>query len=95
LTSALEGGEGSALRPGRTLPPRKDPVSIVQETGWALGQVWTGAENLASNGIRSPDRSARRQSKQIVMTDKSLRCFPISVRYDVTHSTRSEGINQL
>ena len=25
----------------------KDPVSIVQEAGWATGPVWTGAENLA------------------------------------------------
>jgi len=25
----------------------KDPVPIVQETGWAPGPVWTGAENLA------------------------------------------------
>ena len=27
--------------------PRKDPVPIVQEAGWAPGLVWTGAENLA------------------------------------------------
>ena len=25
-----------------------DPVPIVQEAGWALGPVWTGAENLVS-----------------------------------------------
>ena len=25
---------------------RKDPVPIVQEAGWAVGPVWTGAENL-------------------------------------------------
>jgi len=31
LTSALEAGEGSASRPGSTLPPGKDPVPIVQE----------------------------------------------------------------
>ena len=41
--------------------PRKDPVSIVQEAGWDPGPVWTGAENLASIGIRSLDRPARRQ----------------------------------
>ena len=29
---------------------------IVQEAGWAPGPVWTGAENLASAEIRSPDR---------------------------------------
>ena len=29
------------------LPHRKDPVPIVQEAGWAPGQVCTGAEDLA------------------------------------------------
>jgi len=62
LTSALEGGEGSASRPGRTLPPGKDPVPIVQEAGWSSGPLWTGEENLAPTGIRSPDRPARKQS---------------------------------
>ena len=47
MTTALEGGEGSASRPGRYLPPGKDPVRIVQEAGWTPGPVWTGAENLA------------------------------------------------
>ena len=42
--------------------PGKDPVRIVQEAGWAAGPVWTGAENLAPTGIRSPDRPARSQS---------------------------------
>jgi len=37
----------------------KDPVPIVQEAGWASGTVWTGAENLATIGIRSLDRPAR------------------------------------
>ena len=54
--------EGSASRPGRSLPPEKDQVPIVQEAGWAPGPVWTGAENLASTGIRSPDRPVRSQS---------------------------------
>jgi hypothetical protein len=42
--------------------PGKVPVPIVQEAGWAAGPVWTGAENLAHTGIRSPDRPARSQS---------------------------------
>jgi hypothetical protein len=42
--------------------PVKDPVPIVQEAEWAPGSVWTGAENLAPTGIRSPDRSLRSQS---------------------------------
>jgi hypothetical protein len=42
LTSALEGGEWSASRPGRALPPGKEPpVPIVQEAGWAPEPVWT------------------------------------------------------
>ena len=28
MTAAVEGGEWSAARPGRTLPPGKDPVPI-------------------------------------------------------------------
>jgi hypothetical protein len=40
----------------------KDPVPIVQESGWAPGPVWTGAENLAPTGTRSPDHPARSQS---------------------------------
>ena len=47
MTTALEGGEGSGSRPGRSLPPGKDPLPIIQEAGWASGPVWTGAENLA------------------------------------------------
>jgi hypothetical protein len=41
------------------LPPEINPVSIVQEAGWIPGPVWTGAENLAPVGIRSPDRPVR------------------------------------
>jgi len=35
MTAALEGGAWSAARPGRTSPPVKDSVPILQETGWA------------------------------------------------------------
>jgi len=31
MTAALEGDEWSAARPGRTLPPGKEPIPIVQE----------------------------------------------------------------
>jgi hypothetical protein len=31
--------------------PGKDPVSIVQEAGWAPEPVWIGAENLAPSGF--------------------------------------------
>jgi hypothetical protein len=42
LTSAVDGGELSASRPGRALAPGiGPPVSIVQEAGWAPEPVWT------------------------------------------------------
>jgi hypothetical protein len=42
MTSELDGGEWSASRPGRALPPGKGPpVPIVQEAGWAAEPVWT------------------------------------------------------
>jgi hypothetical protein len=42
LTSALDGGEWSASRPGRALPPGKgSPVPIGQEAGRAPEPVWT------------------------------------------------------
>jgi hypothetical protein len=41
-TSALDGCEWSASRPGRALPQKKGPpVPIVQEAGWAPEPVWT------------------------------------------------------
>ena len=61
LTWALYGGGWSAPRPGR-FTSGKDLVPIVQEAGWAPEPVWTGAETLASTGIRSPDCLARSES---------------------------------
>jgi hypothetical protein len=53
---------GVSVTPRPLFTPGKDPILTVQEAGWAPGPVWTGAENLAPNGIRSPDRTARSQS---------------------------------
>ena len=61
MTSALDGVGGQRHAPA-AFTPGKDPVPIVQEAGWAPGPVWTGAENLASTGIRSPDLLARSES---------------------------------
>jgi len=41
--------------------PRKDPVPIVQEAGWAPGPVWTGVKSRL-NWDSIPDRPAHRQS---------------------------------
>jgi hypothetical protein len=58
LTSALKGSEWSASRPGRALPPGKEPpVPIVQEVGWTLEPVWTQRleeKFSASVGERTP-----------------------------------------
>jgi hypothetical protein len=55
-------GWGVSVTPQPLFTPGKEPVPIVQEAGWAPGPVWTGAENLAPTGIRSPDRPARSES---------------------------------
>jgi len=41
---------------------RERPGTYLQEAGWAPGPLWTGAENLAPNGIRSTDRPGRSES---------------------------------
>ena len=61
LTSALDWGGQSTPRPGR-FTPGEDPITTVQEVGWAPGPVWTGAENLAPAGIRSLGRPGRSES---------------------------------
>ena len=43
-------------------PKARRGTPTVQEAGWAPGPVWTGAENLAPTGIRSPNRPARSES---------------------------------
>ena len=59
MTAALEGSECSAARPGRTLPPGKDPVPILEEAGWATGPVWTGGKSRPHRDSFR-DRPARR-----------------------------------
>ena len=51
----------SAPSSGR-FTPGKHPAPIVQEAGWASGPAWTGTENLAPTGSRSPERPARSES---------------------------------
>jgi hypothetical protein len=58
LTSALDGGEWSASRPGRALSQGKElPVPIGQEAGWAPEPVWTqrlDEKSSASVGDQTP-----------------------------------------
>jgi hypothetical protein len=41
LTSALDGGEWSASRPGGFTPGVRSPLSIAWEAEWVLEPVWT------------------------------------------------------
>ena len=59
MNSGTRRGWGVSVTPRLLFTPGKDPVPILQEAEWAPGPVWKGAENLASTGIRSPDRPAR------------------------------------
>ena len=48
MTTALDGGERSASRPGRSLPPGKTRYPSYRRLDGPPGPVWTGAENLAA-----------------------------------------------
>jgi len=52
MTAALEGGERSAARPGRTLPPGKTRYPFYRRLVGPQGRSG-GAENLVPTGIRS------------------------------------------
>jgi len=52
MTAALEGGEWSAARPGRTLPPGKTRYPFYMRLGGPQGRS-RRAENLVPTGIRS------------------------------------------
>jgi hypothetical protein len=67
--------------------PGKEPVSIVQEAGWAPGPVWTGVESLAPTGIRSPDRPARSRSLYRVRNPAH---FVTSVLLKIEHTYTKE-----
>jgi len=65
--------------------PGKEPAPIVQEAGWAPGPVWTGAENLAPTGIRTPDRPARSQSTTLPDPHHIAGCHNIHALHDGLH----------
>ena len=52
------GGEWSAARPNRTLPPRKTRYPFLQEVGWAPGAVWKGGKSRPHRDS-IPNRPAR------------------------------------
>ena len=62
MTTALEGGEGSASRPGRSLTPGKTRCPLYRRLGGPQGRSGWVRKISSPTGIRSPDRPARSQS---------------------------------
>ena len=54
-------GEGSASRPGRSLPPRKTRYPLYRRLGGPQARSGQVRKISPPNGIRSPDRPARSQ----------------------------------
>ena len=59
-------GEGSAARAGRTLPQGKKQYPFYRRLGGPQG-LYGQAENLAPNGVRSPERPARSHNKKKII----------------------------
>jgi len=81
MTAALEGGEWSAARPGRTLHPGKDPVPILQEAGWAPKPVWTGGKTRPYRDSIS-GRPARSQSLYRLSYPAHYNLLLITINYE-------------
>jgi hypothetical protein len=62
LTSKLDGGVVNPT-PRPLYLRGGDPIPLEQDVEWSRGPVWTGAENFALTGIRSPDRPARSEPR--------------------------------
>jgi hypothetical protein len=62
MTSALEEGEWSAARPGRTLPPGKTRYPLYRRLGGPQGRSRQARKTSPPTGIRSLDRPARSHS---------------------------------
>ena len=61
MTTALEGDEGSASRPGRSLPPEKTRYPLYRRLGGSQGQSGQVRKTSPPTAIRSPDLPARSQ----------------------------------
>jgi hypothetical protein len=92
--------------PRRFYPRDRDPLPMLQEAAWAPGSVWMGVENLASNGIRSPDCPVRSGNKQgliskgsargtVQLTDTRLLSFPRLALLNFTYFRGSEREREL
>jgi hypothetical protein len=64
---------------------RERPGTHCPEAGWAPGSVWTGAENLAPTGIRSPDHPARTRPTELFYA--AVNIFVLTVTCSSTEHT--------
>ena len=62
MTTALEGGEGSASRPGRSLPQGKTRYPLYRRLGGPQGRSAQVRKNSPPTGIRFQDRPAHSHS---------------------------------
>jgi hypothetical protein len=62
MATALEGGERSASRHGRSLPPGKNRYPLYRRLGGPQGRAGQVRKISPPTGIRSPDCPARSQS---------------------------------
>jgi len=75
------GGVSSTPRPHFT--PGKDPVLILQETGWAPGPVWAGGKS-GPNRDSIPDRPARSDSLyRLSYRAHSQRIYPCKLQRQI------------
>ena len=73
MTTTLEGVRGQRHAPAALYPRERHGTQCTG--GWVGGPVpvWTGVENLAPTGIRSPDRAACSQSLYL-LSYRPARC---------------------
>ena len=72
------------------LPPGKAKYPLYRRLDGPPGPVWTGAENLAPTGIRSPDRPAR--SAVAIPTELSRL---LDVKKSKCHSTEIDTVSNV
>jgi hypothetical protein len=109
LTSALDGGEWSALCPDCPLAPRTGhALPIVQEAGWTPEPIWTQRlEEKSFHGCRgsNPDRPVRSQTLYWLSYPGSLRSntyiktilllLTVTIRYKYTAVQVGYRVNRL
>ena len=77
MTTAIEGGEGSASRPGRSLLAGKSRYPLYRRVGGPQGR--SGQENLVPTWIRPPDRPPRcAHYNQLNFSQKKKKNFPLT-----------------